>query len=302
MRIVFMGTPDFAVPPLNALCESHDVVAVVTKTDKPRGRGNKTVFSPVKAQAIENGIEVLQPETLRNEAIWEKLRSYEADLFVVAAYGKLLLPEVLEIPLFGCINIHASLLPKYRGAAPINRAIMNGDTVGGLSIMYMAQGLDTGDVILQRSFDISKMNAGEYHNALSREGCSAVLEAIEQIKNGTVHAVKQDDSAATYAAKIEKSEMMLDFSLPARSVINKIRGLSPYPCAYFMLDDRRIKVLEAAYADAAVTEQKMTSVGKNGITVMCCDGAITITRMIPEGSTAMDAAAFYAGYKGQKGC
>lgn len=297
MKILFMGTPDFAVTPLKALCEHFDVVAVVTQTDKPRGRGNKVMPTPVKQFALDNGIEVLQPLTLRDGAVRDKLASYGADMFVVAAYGKLLPPSVLEIPRLGCVNIHASLLPKYRGAAPINRAVMNGERTGGVTIMYMAQGLDTGDIILQREFDISSMNAGQYHDELSRVGSEAIVEAVGLIDRGEQTRTPQDERNASYAAKIEKEELALDFTVTAREVYNKVRGLSPYPCAYFVFEGRRIKVLACETGTESGNAGEILGVGPRGISVACGDGSVTVTEMIPEGSSKMSGEAFFAGYK-----
>ena len=300
MKTVFMGTPDFAVKPLEAIANRHDVVCVVTRADKSRGRGNKVTPSPVKQAAQALGLNVFQPETLRDADAVNFLRSLDADIFIVAAFGMLLPADVLDIPRYGCVNIHASLLPKYRGAAPINRAIMNGDEYGGVSIMYMAQGLDTGDVILQKRFPISGLTAGEYHDLLSSAGSDAILEAMAQIENGTAQRIPQDDAFATYASKITKEELWLDFDLDSTSVCNKIKGLSPAPGARFTLDGRVIKALDAHPSHGQGAAGELLKVSKEGIEMACREGSVTINLLVPEGRSKMTGEAFYAGYNGVK--
>lgn len=296
MRIIYMGTPDFAVLPLKNLAKKHEVVLVVSQADKPKGRGHKLQPTPVKACAVELGIEVFQPESLKDPSTFEYLRSFKPDVIVVAAYGKILPECILKLPPCGCINIHASLLPKYRGAAPINRAIMNGDKIGGVTIMYMAEGVDTGDMLLQKSFDISEMNVGEYHDKLSELGSEALLEALDNICCGQCCPIKQNESEATYAPKITKEELFLPFEMNAKDAFNMIRGLSPAPCAYIVFGGKRIKIVECELCEKTGEAGKVICADKNGITIAFCDGSITLKRIRPEGSGEMSGGAYYVGH------
>ena len=299
MRVIFMGTPDFSVLPLRRIAEKHEVVLVVSQPDKPKGRGYKLLPTPVKACAEELGIEVYQPEKLNDESVVEYLRSFNSDIVVVAAYGKKLPVSILEMPKYKCINIHASLLPKYRGAAPINRAIMNGDKTGGVTIMYMAEGMDTGDMVLQRSFDISSMTAGEYHDRLSEVGSDAVLEAMELIESGSAHPIKQNDEEATHAAKITKEECFIPFDTDATAAYNKIRGLSPSPCAYIEFCGKRIKIVECELSTDTGDIGKVLSADKNGIKLAFVGGSIIMKRIRPEGSGEMTGWAYVLGHESE---
>ncbi|MBP3387774.1 MAG: methionyl-tRNA formyltransferase [Clostridia bacterium] len=299
MRVIYMGTPDFSVLPLRRIAERHEVVLAVTQPDKPKGRGYKMLPTPVKECAQSLGIEVYQPEKINDEAVIEYLRSFEADIIVVAAYGKKLPVSILEMPKYKCINIHASLLPKYRGAAPINRAIMNGDKTGGVTIMNMAEGMDTGDIVLQRSFDISTMTAGEYHDRLSEVGSDAVLEAMELIESGRACPVKQNDDEATHAAKITKEECLVEFDMNATAAYNKIRGLSPVPCAYIVLNGKRIKIVECELSCDEGESGKVLCADKNGIKIAFDGGSIVLKRIRPEGSGEMTAWAYVLGHEAE---
>lgn len=299
MRVIYMGTPDFSVLPLRRIAERHEVVLAVTQPDKPKGRGYKMLPTPVKECAQSLGIEVYQPEKINDEAVIEYLRSFEADIIVVAAYGKKLPVSILEMPKYKCINIHASLLPRYRGAAPINRAIMNGDKTGGVTIMNMAEGMDTGDIILQRSFDISTMTAGEYHDRLSEVGSDAVLEAMELIESGRACPVKQNDDEATHAAKITKEECLVEFDMNATAAYNKIRGLSPVPCAYIVLNGKRIKIVECELSCDEGEPGKVLCADKNGIKIAFDGGSIVLKRIRPEGSGEMTAWAYVLGHEAE---
>ncbi len=299
MRVIYMGTPDFSVLPLRRIAERHEVVLAVTQPDKPKGRGYKMLPTPVKECAQSLGIEVYQPEKINDEAVIEYLRSFEADIIVVAAYGKKLPVSILEMPKYKCINIHASLLPRYRGAAPINRAIMNGDKTGGVTIMNMAEGMDTGDIILQRSFDISTMTAGEYHDRLSEVGSDAVLEAMELIESGRACPVKQNDDEATHAAKITKEECLVEFDMNATAAYNKIRGLSPVPCAYIVLNGKRIKIVECELSCDEGESGKVLCADKNGIKIAFVGGSIVLKRIRPEGSGEMTAWAYVLGHEAE---
>ncbi len=295
-KIVYMGTPDFAVEPLKRICDAgHNVSLVVTQPDKQRGRGMAFTPTPVKAFAVERGIKVFQPQTLKDEETQRIIKEENADYIIVAAYGKILPKAVLEAAKGGCVNIHASLLPRHRGAAPINRAIMKGDTVGGVTVMHMAEGLDTGDMILVRSMDIPEaMTAGEYHDALSALGAEAICEFLSKEEHTRT---PQDDALATYAAKIEKSEAEIDFSLDATTVYNKIRGLSPYPSAFAVINGRRFKLITAVKGEGKGAAGSVISATDKGIEIACGDGSVIITTIQPEGKRAMSAASFLAGNK-----
>lgn len=295
-----MGTPDFAVPALKKLITTEDVVLVVTQPDKPKGRGYTLQPSPVKQTAVDAGIEVYQPQTLKDEAVVEKLRELKPDVIIVAAYGKILPESILNIPPLGCINIHASLLPKYRGAAPINRAIMDGETVGGVTIMYMEKGLDTGDIILRKPVDIPPdMTAGEYHSILSALGADAMVETLENFKNGRTTRTKQDDNLATYAAKIDKSECEIDFTLPASVIVNHIRGLSPFPGAYTEICGKRTKLYGAVESNGKGKPGEILQADCSAgcLEIACGEGSIMICDVQPEGCRLMSTKAYLTGRK-----
>ena len=304
MRIVFMGTPAFAAEALRALCEDggHDVALVVTNPDKPSGRGHKLTPPPVKDYALSRGIEVFQPLTLRDESARETLRAVGADVFIVAAYGKLLPPEILALPPLGCVNIHASLLPRWRGAAPINRAVMAGDAVGGVTVMYMAEGLDTGDMILKKELPIPpQMTAGEYHDRLAVLGGEAINEYLALAASGTVPREKQDDASATYAAKLTDDDRRLDFAAAAQAVCNRIRGLSPSPGAYCFYGGKRLTLLAAVPADGSGRPGEILGAGNGAITVACGSGAVAVTMLQAEGKPKTDADSYLRGNRVEKG-
>ena len=295
-NIVFMGTPDFAVSALKRIYEDgHNITLVLTQPDKQRGRGMAFTPSPVKAYALEKGLEVYQPDSLKCEEAQRIIKEQNADYIVVAAYGKLLPPAVLTAAKGGSVNIHASLLPKYRGAAPINRAVMAGDKVGGVTLMQMSEGLDTGDMLLVKEIPISDtMTAGEYHDKLAALGADAISEFLA---GDNFVPVKQDDSLATYAAKIEKSEAETDFSGDSVTVYNKIRGLSPYPCAFAYINGKRYKLKEASLGKGSGNRGTVLSASADGIEIACDNGSVIIKALQPEGKRAMTAAEFLAGNK-----
>lgn len=297
MKIVFMGTPDFACEALRAIKEHGDEIALVlTRADKPKGRGYVMTPSPVKQLALSYGIEVLTPVTLRDEEIQNTLSAVGADLFIVAAYGRILPREVLDMPKYGCINIHASLLPAWRGAAPINRAIMNGDTVGGVTIMHMDDGIDTGDMILQKQISIDpEMNAGEYHDALARLGGEAICEFIDLLQQGGVTRTKQPECGVTYAQKIEKSESHIDLTQSATKVHDLIRGLAPAPCAYAVMHGKRVKLCKAYVCDMCGEAGATLSADNDGIVIACGSGSIKVVSVQPEGKGVMTAAEYLRG-------
>lgn len=303
MRILFMGTPDIARDCLSALCNAgRDVVAVVTQPDKPKGRGYVLTPPPVKVYATEKNIPVYQPQTLRDEAFADLLAEINPDLIAVVAYGKILPQNVLDYPKYGCINVHASLLPKYRGAAPIQRVIIDGESVTGVTTMYMAQGLDTGDMMLKSEVEITlDDNFETLHDKLAMAGAKTLVETVDAIERGTAPRIPQDDSLANYAAKIEKSDCELDFSKSAMEVHNRIRGLSPIPLSFTHTPDGKLlKVISAKLGDKNVSGNE--TCGKvisfdGGIEVACGNGSVIFTCVVPEGKGRMAAADFVRGRK-----
>ena len=307
MRIVFMGTPDFAQICLQALVEAGlDVVAAVTQPDKPRGRGYQMIPPPVKAFAQEQGISVYQPQTLRDGAFEETLRQLDPDVIVVAAYGKILPSYIIDYPRLGCINAHGSLLPKYRGAAPIQRAIMDGEEETGITIMYMNQGLDTGDMLLWEKTPIADTDDfASMHDRLAQMAGELLVRVLPMLEAGTVVPAKQDDVLATYAHKIEKADCVLDFSMDAQILLWKIRGLSPYPLSVTRTPDGKLlKIVSASLAEGTSQELAgtVTDISDTGFCVVCGDGKkILITGVLPEGKGRMPAADFVRGRRIQTG-
>lgn len=306
MRILFMGTPEFALHSLQALHEAGEtVVGVVTQPDKPRGRGYVMTPPPVKVYAQAQGIPVFQPTTLKNGAFDDTLAQLAPDLIVVVAYGKLLPPSILQTPRYGCINVHGSLLPALRGAAPMQRAIMDGLSVTGITTMYMAEGMDTGDMLLKSEVPIlEEDNFQTVHDKLAACGAHVLLQTLEALRAGTLIATPQDHTQATYAAKIEKADCLVDFSLPLTVVHNRIRGLSPMPLAFTHTPDGKLLKLPAARRfrltppqAAPGTVLSLDPAPDGGIEVACADGSLLITRVIPEGKGAMSAADYIRGRK-----
>ena len=295
MKILFMGTPDFALFSLRALVDAgENVAAVVTQTDKPKGRGMALTPPPVKVFAAAHGIPVYQPKTLKDGAFEDELRAIDPEMIVVVAYGKILPKYVLDYPKYGCINIHGSLLPKYRGAAPMQRAVMDGETVTGVTSMYMAEGLDTGDMLLREEVAIAPDdNFEDVHDKLGEAGARVLLRTVEAAKHGDLHPIPQNDADSTYAAKIEKAECLLDFSWDAKRLHDKIRGLSPFPLAYTKLPSGKLfKILRAHPADASASAPAGTVIAadKGGIQVACGSGVLIIEIATPEGKKAQSAA------------
>ncbi len=303
MRILFMGTPEFALFSLRALVEAGmNVVGVVTQPDQPKGRGYVLTPPPVKVFAQERGIPVYQPERLKNGAFDETLAKINPDLIVVTAYGKILPESLLNYPKYGCVNVHGSLLPEYRGAAPMQRAILEGKKETGITTMLMDEGLDTGKMLLQARVPIEENDNFEtIHDKMGEAGAPLLVETIEKIVAGTITPVEQDGSKATYAAKIEKEDCKIDFSKSARGVHDQIRALSPVPLAFTRLPDG--KLLKVA-ASELTTEKfdpvpagTVVSISGGAITVACGEGAIRLLELIPEGKSRMSAAAFVNGRK-----
>ena len=302
MRILFMGTPDFALFTLRALVESgENVIGVVTQPDKPKGRGYALTPPPVKVYAEEQGLPVWQPNTLRGEEFAAFLEEQSPDLIVVVAYGKILPKNVLEYPKYGCINVHGSLLPEYRGAAPMHRAIMDGKRETGITTMMMDVGLDTGDMLLTRKIEICENDNFEtVHDKLGACGAETLLDTLKALRAGTLTRIPQDGSLATYAAKIEKDDCLIDFSRSAKEVHDKIRGLSPIPLAFTRTPDgKMLKVIAAERADMTSDAACGTVLSLTGgkITVACGEGAVSFLSVLPEGKKRMSAADFINGRK-----
>lgn len=294
MKIVFMGTPEFALEALKALADEHEIIAVYTKEPKISGRGNKLVKTPVHLWAEERGIEVRTPKTLRNETEQRKFAELKADVAVVAAYGLILPQPVLDAYPMGCINIHASLLPRWRGAAPIQRSIEAGDKVSGVTIMKVAAGLDTGDMLLKGEVAITPDTTGEIlHDKLAVLGGQLVLQTLRQWND--IIPQPQDDALSCYAAKIEKDESLLDFSLPAQKLCRKIMAFSPYPAVYFEHDGERFKVLSAKMADEKIEEGTICQKG-NRLFIGTKGGSVEIEKIQRQGKKPMLTAELLRGY------
>ena len=303
MKILFMGTPDFALFSLRALCESegHRVCAVVTQPDKPKGRGYVLLPPPVKVFAEEKGLPVYQPTTLKDEAFDALLHKLNPDVIVVVAYGKLLPPSVLNYPKYGCVNVHGSLLPEYRGAAPMQRAILDGKPETGITTMYMAEGLDTGDMLLKEALPIEDSdNFESIHDKLGALGARLIVQTLNGLEAGALSRIPQEDSDATYAAKITKADCLAVFDTDARTLHNQIRGLSPIPLAFtHTTDGKLLKLLEARIEEEETVHDipgKVLSL-TDGITVACRRGSVTLLRVLPEGKARMSAADFIRGRK-----
>ena len=305
LRIIFAGTPDFAAISLSALLESeHQVVAVYTQPDRPAGRGRKLRASPVKEVALENGIPVFQPDNLKDAKAQDVLRSFDADVMVVAAYGLILPQRVLDIPPLGCLNIHASLLPRWRGAAPIQRAIAAGDKESGITIMQMNAGLDTGDILQLSPCPINdEESGGSLHDRLAESGAKAILETLHNLGSDKIKPLKQDDVLATYAHKLDKKEAQINWQTSATEIERLIRAFNPWPVAFTQLDDKTLRIWQAqALSSESYTDIKpgtIISCDKKGIDVSCGEGMLRIQQLQPSGSKAMDVAAFMNGHAKQ---
>jgi len=299
LNIIFMGTPDFAVPTLETLIEKHNVVAVFTQPDKKKGRGQKLSPPPIKELAVKHNIEVFQPSTLRNEQIIEQIKAINPDMIVVVAFGKMLPKAILDIPKYGCINVHASLLPKYRGAGPIQWSILNGESKTGVTTMYMAEGLDTGDMLLKTVTDIEENEtASQLHDRLSLMGAPLLIETIEQIEKGTIKPIQQDDTLSSYAPMLSKELSLINFDLNSRNVHNLIRGLSEWPCAITTVGGKKLKV----YKSRIVNDYNSTIVGEllsQKDFIVGCGGntAIKFTEVQYEGSKRMSGSDFLRGHR-----
>lgn len=289
MRIVFAGTPEFAAEHLKALLDSpYEIVAVYTQPDRPAGRGQKLMPSAVKALAVAHGVPVLQPQTLRNAEAQAELAALQPDLMVVVAYGLILPQAVLDIPRLGCINSHASLLPRWRGAAPIQRAVEAGDTESGVTVMRMEAGLDTGPMLLKVATPISAEDTGgSLHDRLAQMGPPAVVQAIAGLADGSLQGEVQNDALATYAHKLNKDEARLDWRRPAVELERLIRAFNPWPVCHSTLDGESVKVLAANAAAGKGEPGEILSASKDGLVVACGDQALSLTRLQLPGGKAL---------------
>ena len=303
MKILFMGTPEFAQKSLEALIENNrDVVCVITQPDKPKGRGYEMAMPEVKKYALEKGIDVFQPETLRDGAISDILDKYTPDIIIVVAYGKILPEYVLNYPKHGCINIHGSLLPKYRGAAPIQRAVMDGEKVSGVTSMYMEKGLDTGDMLLKAELEITPdMTAGILHDELAVLGGKVLLDTLDAVENGTLAPIKQDDALSTYAHQLTKAEGEIDWTQDATVISDKVRGLNPWPCAFSFLGGKRF-VIDFAYPENGSGKPgEVLCADKDGIVIACGNGSVRLKTVKFEGKKKMTAEEYLRGHSIEKG-
>ncbi|NLG53955.1 MAG: methionyl-tRNA formyltransferase [Clostridiales bacterium] len=300
MRIMFMGTPDFAVPALKSLISAgHDICAVVTRPDRPKGRGMKLAPPPVKELASERSIPVFQPKSIKGNELAGVLEKYRPELIAVVAYGKILPEYILDFPSHGCINLHASLLPRYRGAAPIQHAVINGEKITGVSTMYMAEGLDTGDVILQLECPISDEDTSEsMFIKLSGLGAGLLVDTVRAIESGSVTAVPQNDSLATYAPMIKKEDCRINWNRNANQVCNLIRGCYSMPCAFTFIGNKRVKVMRATPGAAhSDFPGKILKIDSDGMEVAAGGGiTVIIKEMQVEGSKRMTPVEYTRGH------
>jgi len=313
LKIIFMGTPDFALPSLALLSLSpHRLEALVVPPDRPVGRGGKVRYAPTKQWALEQGLSIIQPEDISNRGEFiNQLEDKAPDLVVTVAYGRILPPELLTLPPMGCINLHASYLPYYRGAAPIHRAVIDGADYSGVTIIKMSSVLDGGDIIMREKEEISPGDtAGMLHDRLAEKGASLLLRSINAIAAGRAAAVPQDHAQATYAPPLSKDDERIDWNRPALDIYNQIRGLNPWPGAYTTFEGRRIKVWRAARPDSESTSikksyekkpGKILAVGEDSLTVAASDGPLSLLDLQPAGKKAMSAGSFCCGYRIEPG-
>ena len=296
-----MGTPDFAVPTLEALIEKHEVVGVVTQPDKRKGRGKAMAFSPVKEKALEHEIPVYQPVKVREEAFVQILRELDPEVIVVAAFGQILPKAVLDIPPYGCVNVHASLLPKYRGAAPIQWAVIDGEKESGVTIMQMDEGLDTGDMLLRREVEIGENEtAGELFDRLAAIGAELLKETIECLEKGELKPIKQDEAAATKCGMIKKEDGRIDFNRPAQRIHDQVRGMNPWPVAFAMLDGQPVKIWATRMTEqqgGGKTGECVIADPKKGLFVRTADKLIEIKEIQFPGAKRMEAKAALLGHQ-----
>lgn len=301
MKIIFMGTPDFSVGTFEALIEAgHEIVLAVTQPDKPKGRGEKVQYPPVKEAALKRQIPVFQPKRVRAPECIEELRKYDADIMVVIAFGQILPKEILEMTPYGCVNVHASLLPKYRGAAPIQWAVINGERVSGVTTMQMDEGLDTGDMLMKTEIVLDeKETGGSLHDKLAGAGAELCVQTLEALKDGTVVREPQQESTTEYARMLDKGMGRIDWSKDAKSIECLIRGLNPWPSAYTEWNGKTMKIWEADVADIDEGREPGTviRVEKDGFCVQTGSGSLKVRSLQIPGKKRMDAGAFLRGYQ-----
>ena len=301
MRIIFMGTPDFSVGTLEALVEAgHDVCLVVTQPDKPKGRGKEMQFTPVKEAALKHGIPVFQPRRVREPECVEELRKYNADVCVVIAFGQILPKEILELTPYGCMNVHASLLPAYRGAAPIQWALISGEKVTGITTMQMDEGLDTGDMLLKVEVPITSEDTGEtLHDKMAAAGAALAVETLEQMEKGTLTPEKQGETTTPYAKMLKKEMGNIDWSKPADEIERLVRGMNSWPSAYTKWDNKVMKIWKAAVEDknTEAAPGTIVKVTKDNFAVQTGNGLLVVKELQIPGKKRMNADAFLRGYQ-----
>ncbi|WMJ76051.1 MULTISPECIES: methionyl-tRNA formyltransferase [unclassified Sedimentibacter] len=300
MKIIFMGTPEFAVPTLKLLYEKHEVALVVTQPDKPYGRGKKLKKSEVKEEAEKLGLAVFQPNKIKDKENIEILKSHNPDAIVVVAYGQILSREILELPKYGCINVHASLLPKLRGAAPLNWAIINGETKTGVTTMKMDIGLDTGDMLLKAETHVDEdMNVGVLHDILMHKGADLLIETIDKLEKNDIIPEKQDDSLSDYAPMFNNENRRINWNSGAKNIHDLVRGLSPWPAAYFTMEEKKVKVYETKYTQEKSNHEPgyVIKSESEGIYVATADGVVILKEIQMPGKKKMKTDAYLRGNK-----
>ncbi len=306
MKILFMGTPDFAVPCLKELINSnYEIATVITQPDRPKGRGQKLMPPPVKEEAVKHNIEVLQPERIRDTQFIKQISELNPDIIVVVAFGQILPKAILDIPKYGCINVHASLLPRYRGAAPINWCIINGEKTTGITTMYMDEGLDTGDIILKREIPIlNSENAQQLHDKLSILGATLLVETIDQLIKGTSVRISQDHNQSTYAPMLSKTLGKIDWGMNSLSIKNLIRGVTPWPGAYTSYLNKTVKIFSAEALDDETENKKhgiICKVAHDHFLISCGKGTLSIEEIQFENEKRMSVEAYLRGHNIEEG-
>lgn len=304
MKVLFMGTPEFAVPTLEALIQEHEVIGVFTQPDKPKGRGKAMAFPPVKEKALEHQIPVYQPVKVREESVVEAIREMDPEVIVVVAFGQILPESILNIPKYGCINVHASLLPKYRGAAPMQWSIIDGEKETGITTMYMAKGLDTGDMILKEVIPMAEKETGEtLHDKLSVLGGPLILETLRQVEAGTASRIPQDDALSCYAKMLDKELGCIDWNQDADQIERLVRGLNSWPSAYTFWKEKTLKIWQSDVVPYEGKEANGTVIAKdkNSFTVKCGKNGLKILEVQLQGKKRMDTKAFLVGNQVETG-
>ena len=297
MKIIFMGTPDFAAASLEALIDSrHEIQAVVTQPDKPKGRKGELTPSPVKVVAEEKGIKVYQPLKVRDEEFVETLRAYNPDVIVVVAFGQIIPLSILKMPKFGCVNIHGSLLPKYRGAAPIQWAVLDGEKETGITTILMDEGIDTGDILLKKTIKIdTDETSGSLFDKLMALGAETILETLDELEKGNLTPTKQGESPTAYAKMLTKAMGLIDFTRPAKELDCFVRGMNPWPSAYTLLSGKTLKLWKVRAVEGSGKAGSVIDIGKESFTIACGEGAIEVLEVQLEGKKRMSAGDFLKG-------